>query len=307
MDKEKKSNLIVLLVNTIICLSVFIVMPIFMDSWGFWFRLVVYSIFTLGIVMCPALLFFKRKATFKSLFVLIVCSTIFFYIMLVVDKVAGLSEFSSDSEKIDRIITLVKQSGAWGKLVYIVLQILQVVFLPLPALVCYLPGVSIWGPGIATILASIGVLIGVIICYFMGRFFGKKTLYWIAGKENTSKYLKIIGKKGKIPFILMQILPFFPDDILCIVAGCCNINFTFFIISMVIIKPILISVYCFLGSGSVIPFSGWGIPIWALIIVIGIVISVVSIKNQDKIEKFISTKFGKKEKSKDEKEEIKSK
>ena len=151
----------------------------------------------------------------------------------------------------------------------------------------------IWGPLTATVLASAGVLTGCIISFFVGRIFGKKVAIWIIGKEQTEKYCEILGKNGKIAFVIMQILPFFPDDILCIIAGLSNISFTFFIISMAIIRPIIIAVYCFLGSGVIIPFSGWGIPVWIAIFAVIIAVSVIYFKNREKIESFITSKFKK--------------
>ena len=155
--------------------------------------------------------------------------------------------------------------------VYVLVQILQVVILPLPALVCYVPGVYIWGAGIATLLASAGVLIGALICYFLGRMFGRRVVEWIAGKDNTDKYADYLGKRGKILFVMMQILPFFPDDILCLIAGLTR-------------------------SGTIIPFSGWGIPVWIAIALACVVLAVLSFKYEDKIKDFLKRLVSKKRK-----------
>ena len=179
-------------------------------------------------------------------------------------------------------------------IVFVLIQILQVVILPLPAVVCYVPGSRIWGAGIATLLASAGVLIGSLTAYFIGRFFGKRAVEWIAGKETTEKYINYIGNKGKIIFVLMQILPFFPDDILCMIAGLTAMNFPFFLAVMVIIRPMIIAAYCYLGNGSVIPFSGWGIPVWIAIFTVCIVLALLSLKYQDRVEKWLVAKLRKK-------------
>ena len=84
----------------------------------------------------------------------------------------------------------------------------------------------------------------------------------------------------------MQLLPFFPDDVLCILAGVTNMNFWFYLIIMLVIRPIVIAVYCFFGSGTIIPFSGWGIPVWILVFVVFIVIGILTYKYQDKIDEW---------------------
>ena len=206
---------------------------------------------------------------------------------------AHLDKYPDDSAKIERIVEIINSSGAFGKIVYVLLQVLQVVLLPLPAVIFYVPGAMIWGPLTATVLASAGVLMGCIISFFAGRIFGKKVAIWIVGKEQTEKYCEMLGKNGKFPFVIMQILPFFPDDILCIIAGISNMSFTFFIVSMAIIRPIIIAIYCFFGSGVIIPFSGWGIPVWIAIFAVIIAVSVIYFKNREKIESFITSKFKK--------------
>ena len=74
------------------------------------------------------------------------------------------------------------------------------------------------------------------------------------------------SSKSYIPlpvyFYLRLIFPFFPDDILCIVAGLIKMRFRFFLLAVFICRTISIAVICFLGTGELIPFSGIGIPLW---------------------------------------------
>ncbi|MBQ4535815.1 MAG: hypothetical protein IJA22_03195, partial [Clostridia bacterium] len=85
----------------------------------------------------------------------------------------------------------------------------------------------------------------------------------------------------------------FPDDILCLVAGTTAISFRFFIITMLIARPIGILTTSFIGSGTLIPFSGWGIPVWIVLGILMIIAFYLSIKYQDKIENLV-TKLGEK-------------
>ena len=141
---------------------------------------------------------------------------------------ADLNAYPTDREKIEAVITLVRSTGEWGMLVFVLIQFLQVVVLPLPAVVCYVPGAVIWSPLTATLLASAGVIAGSFFCYFLGRKFGRKALVWLAGKDAAEKYADYIGNRSKGIFLIMQILPFFPDDVLCIIAGITAMNFPYF-------------------------------------------------------------------------------
>ncbi|MBD5632712.1 MAG: TVP38/TMEM64 family protein, partial [Clostridia bacterium] len=180
---------------------------------------------------------------------------------------------------------------------YFLLQVLQVVILPLPAAVCYIPGAIIWGPLKATFIASAGVICGSLICYIIGRFWGRKAVIWIAGQEATDKYVSQFGKRGKTIFVLMQILPFFPDDILCLIAGLTGMNFVFFAATITLVRPFIIAAYCYLGSGTVIPFTGWGIWVWIAIFAVCIVLAILSLKYQSRFENWLVKKFSRKNKN----------
>lgn len=181
-----------------------------------------------------------------------------------------------------------------GMLVFVLIQFLQVVVLPLPAVVCYVPGAVIWSPLTATLLASAGVIAGSFFCYFLGRKFGRKALVWLAGKDAAEKYADYIGNRSKGIFLIMQILPFFPDDVLCIIAGITAMNFPYFAGVIVLVRPLIIAAYCFLGNGSIIPFSGWGIPVWLAIIAVFATLAVLSFKYQKRFENWLFSKFSRK-------------
>lgn len=289
-----KQRLIITLTSSVISLSIIISAVFFMSGWGVFMQTVIYALagvfFTAGVVLC----LLKRDKLLKSVFVFLVCMAIAYVALVITNNVAGLDEYKTDGEKLKHIAELIKSTGGWGMTVFVVLQILQVVILPLPAIVCYVSGVQIWGSWTAFGLASLGVFIGSMLSYLIGKRAGKKAAYWIAGKETVDKYARIIGTRGKAPFVIMQILPFFPDDILCIIAGLSSMNMAFFITVMLTVRPAVIAVYCFLGSGDIIPFSGWGIPVWIAIFVVCIVAAVLAIKYQDKIDAFFTRRFSKK-------------
>lgn len=256
-----------------------------MNGWSNTLRIIIYVGTIILVILATIILILKKEELFKLVFTGTMIFFILFYALVIVNKVFDLDGINSDEEKIEHIINLIQKTGAYGKIVFVLLQILQVVVLPLPALLCYVSGVMIYGPSEAFILSSIGVFIGSMICYAIGRFCGRKIVHWLVG-DKIDKYLDILSTRGKGPFVIMQLLPFFPDDVLCILAGVTNMNFWFYLMTMLVIRPIVIAVYCFLGSGSIIPFSGWGIPVWILIFMIFITLGILTYKYQDKIDEW---------------------
>lgn len=65
---------------------------------------------------------------------------------------------------------------------------------------------------------------------------------------------------------------------------------------MVLVRPLIIAAYCFLGNGTVIPFEGWGIPVWIAIFVACIALAALSLKYQGRFEKWLISKFSKNKK-----------
>ena len=291
---NRNLKIALLAVNTVLCVLIILATAFFMSGWGVFVKIICYAIPSAGIVFEAVTFALKKDALFKSGFVIVCCAFVIVAVIALISVFAHLNDYPTDEQKISRLTEIIKGTGSWGMAVYVLVQVFQVVILPLPAAVCYIPGSLIWGPLVSTCLASLGVLIGSVIAYFIGRLFGKRVVEWIAGKETCDKYSQIIGKKGKVIFVLMQILPFFPDDILCMVAGLTSMNFPFFLVTMILVRPFVIAAYCYLGSGTVIPFSGWGIPVWIAIFAVCIALALLSLKYQDRIEKWLVSKFKKK-------------
>ncbi|MCI8475839.1 MAG: TVP38/TMEM64 family protein [Clostridia bacterium] len=289
---EKKKRIIILSVNLALSVAVILLTVFLMDDWGVLVRTAYYCVAGGCAVVSIVTFIIDKQAILKSALIIAVLASVFLTVFILMGKFGGLNQYETDEEKVDALVKMIENTGAWGMLVFFIIQILQIVVLPLPAAVCYIPGARIWGPLVGTLLASAGVLVGSVINYFIGKLWGKKAVVWIAGEETTEKYSAYFGKKGKGIFVLMQILPFFPDDILCMVAGLTAMSFPFFLATMILVRPLVIAAYCY---GSLIPVDQpWGIAVWVTIFVVCIVLAVLSFKYQERFENWLVNKFSRK-------------
>lgn len=202
-------------------------------------------------------------------------------------------ELTGTIDKIDsaeELGQIIRDGGVYSYIIFVVVQFLQVTFLPLPAAVTTIAGTLVFGPWITLGLSLFAVLLGSAFAFFLGRKVGRRLVVWVAGEKDAIKWEEKL-KRGKYVFFLMMLFPVFPDDILCIVAGCIGMNWKFFMTVNLITRPLSIGALCFFGSGQVIPFSGWGIPVWIVLVVLGIIAIYLSVKYQPQIENFI-TKLG---------------
>ena len=210
-------------------------------------------------------------------------------------ELSGLIDKIDSAEKLREVIL---EGGAYSYIIFILIQFLQVTFLPLPAVVTTVAGTLVFGPWITLGLSLLAVMLGSIFAFFLGRKIGRKLVVWVAGEKDAKKWEEKLSR-GKYVYFLMMLFPIFPDDILCIVAGCIGMSWKFFLITNIITRPISIATTCFFGSGQIIPFSGWGIPVWIVLVILACVVFFLSFKYQPQIENFVTNLANKISRGKD--------
>ncbi|MBE5731172.1 MAG: TVP38/TMEM64 family protein [Clostridiales bacterium] len=273
-----RSDLIYRVLLSLICIAMIVVACIFLTSLGRIPRTIVIFIFTVAFLIF-SLLESKYKTVFRITTVVIIFSIIMVVAYMIADKYGWLTYLKD----FDAIRSFILSTEQWGVITFLVLTVMQVIFLPIPAAVTILIGVAIYGPLVSFLLSLLGTYIGSIICFWLGKGFGKKLVDWMIGKENSEKYAKMLNEKGKWVFVLMLLFPFFPDDTLCLVAGATAMSWKFFLLSMIFARPAVIAFTSFFGSGSIIPYSGWGIPVWIGIFILSLVLIVVATKLKNKL------------------------
>lgn len=134
---------------------------------------------------------------------------------------------------------------------------------------------STWECWLFIIIVLSAYMAGAICAYLIGYKWGRKAVKWCAGSdEDYDKWSNVLNEKGKWWYASTVILPVFPDDLLCIVAGSVKFNFSFFSISNLIGRGI--GLICMIGALAImqsannggIPWTliGWGIATLALLI-----------------------------------------
>ena len=136
------------------------------------------------------------------------------------------------------------------------------------------------------------MFIGGLLAFVLGRVIGRPFVNWVAGdKETVDYYLEKLKGKEVIVLFFMFLLPVFPDDLLCSVAGIMpTISYPVFIIMQLITRATSIFGTLLFMSGEYIPLYGWGLFIIIPLGIIAIIAFIYSMKNSDKInDKLIST------------------
>ena len=194
-------------------------------------------------------------------------------------------------DKIDSVASLRALIASYGKYAvpaFLLMQILQVVVLPIPGVVAIGVGVAMFGAFKGAVYSFIGITAGSFIGFFIGRSFGYKVASWLVGKSSLDKTLQAVKGKDKALLTAMFLLPFFPDDVLCFVAGLSSMSKTYFSVMIVVTR--LISTFCAAYSldGKIIPYDNWwGIALWGVLILSTLLATRFIYKNGEKIERRI--------------------
>ncbi|MGN0820088.1 MAG: TVP38/TMEM64 family protein [Christensenellaceae bacterium] len=215
--------------------------------------------------------------------------------LLYVLKVGG---FWEKVDSVEDMREFVASTNSFAELFFVFLQVLQVIILPIPGIISTGAGVALFGPLKGALLSFAGIMIGSLTGFFIGRFLGYKAAKWLVG-DGLDKALQTVKGKDRVVLSFMFLFPFFPDDILCFVAGMSSMSVLFFTVMITITRAISVFFTCFSISGNLIPYNTWwGITLWGIIFIITVFAAVVIYKKGDVIEKWFITKFTKKKKAK---------
>lgn len=170
-------------------------------------------------------------------------TTIFFIGLMVAFAIHGIRAGLFTNQKQMQILIL--QCGFWAPAMFVILQILQVVFPIIPGGVTCLAGVVMFGPIWAFIYSFSGIIVGSFINFFLAKRYGEPFVKKMVDSDVYDKYINRLNKRNRfdILFTLAIILPGAPDDILCMLAGLTKMSWMKFSIILLLGRPISIALY----------------------------------------------------------------
>lgn len=150
----------------------------------------------------------------------------------------------------DQLELFIRQSSFWGPLLFIVIQIAQVVIAVIPGGLTCLAGVVFFGPWYGFLYSAVGIIIGSCINFYLARRYGEKFIRLFVSNETYEKTKKkfLTGKKFDVVFTAAILLPCAPDDVLCMLAGLTDMSWRKFLTILFLGRPVTIIVYSLGGA-----------------------------------------------------------
>lgn len=173
--------------------------------------------------------------------------------------------------------------------VYFLIQLLSVIIAPIPSNITALAGAVLFGTWTSFLLTAAAVIGGSMLVFWLARMLGRSFADRLVSQRVSDKYLEVIKRKRDIFLILVFLFPFFPDDLICILAGLTDVGYLRFFLIVTLTRPWGLLVACALG-GSVISIPLWGM---AVIGAVGLALFLVCLRYGDRWEQALLNRFQK--------------
>ena len=127
---------------------------------------------------------------------------------------------------------MVKSAGWASALVFLGLQIGQVLFAPIPGEVTGFLGGYMFGVLNGFLLSTVGLTVGSMLAFGIGHFLGERVVRKLVRCESFEKYNQMVQYKGILVIFVFFLVPGFPKDYLCMFLGLTTLpGRVFFVIS----------------------------------------------------------------------------
>ncbi len=180
--------------------------------------------------------------------------------------------------------------GAKGYLVVFLLQTFGTVFLPATGGMIAVASAMIFGFTKTFFICSAATILGSCVSFTLARYLGRPLIDLFLDKHKVDKYIDSFEERKNLLLFLMFFFPFFPDGILCYVAGLVNIRWRCFLIAAVLGRPWGLIISCLLGT------SVFTLPTWTYFPLIVLIVAtfLLSWKYGPKLEELIIAKVNQK-------------
>jgi len=184
------------------------------------------------------------------------------------------------ARSVEEMQAYIERFAPYSHLVFFAIQLASVILAPIPSNLTAAVGGLLFGAIWAFLLTAAAVVLGSVIVFLLSRALGRPFAERFVSRRDWDKYMDIIHRKQDLFLFLAFLFPFFPDDILCILAGLTDISLRRFLLLVVMARPWGLLVACALGGSSL------HIPLWGMVLLgtAGAVVFFLAMKYGDRWE-----------------------
>jgi uncharacterized membrane protein YdjX (TVP38/TMEM64 family) len=133
----------------------------------------------------------------------------------------------------DELANYIKSFGPLSVLIFVALQVAQVLVAPIPGEISGFIGGYLYGPVLGTLYSTIGLTIGSMLAFYLARLFGQPFVEKAISPSTLQKYDYFIEHRGAPLIFILFFIPGFPKDTLSYIIGLSRMQAkTFLVICM---------------------------------------------------------------------------
>ena len=138
----------------------------------------------------------------------------------------------SDKEKISGIF---RAAGNWAPMVYILLEVVQVLtmFWPVPLEIA---GGFLFGLPLGIFYSMVGLTLGAVLAFLLGRWLEKTYLRRIIDPEKLQRFRKLMRREGALAAFIIFLVPGVPKDFVSYVLGFTSLSLKFFVVAVTLFR-----------------------------------------------------------------------
>lgn len=184
---------------------------------------------------------------------------------------------------LDSLRAYIDRSAPYSHLLFFLVQFLSVVLAPIPSNITAAAGGLLFGTWPSFLLTFGAVVAGSLLTFSLARALGRDFADKLVDRKLSEKYQSVLRTKTPIFLTLAFLFPFFPDDMLCILAGLTDLSFRRFTAIVLLARPWGLLFASALGGAS-LGMSPWAmVPIGAA----GLVLFLLGMKYGDRVEEAV--------------------
>lgn len=181
---------------------------------------------------------------------------------------------------LEQLRAYIDRFSPYSQLVFFFMQLLTVVIAPIPSNLVATAGGLAFGLLEGFLITAAAVLSGSMLTFSLARLLGRSFAEQFVSRRISEKYLTLIQTKRDTFLVLVFLFPFFPDDLICILAGLTDIPTLRFFIIILCTRLWGLLAAAALGS-SPLSIPPWGI---AVLVAVGLALFAMGLKYGDRIE-----------------------
>ena len=184
----------------------------------------------------------------------------------------------------------IQKFSPYSHLCFFLVQLLSVVLAPIPSNITALAGGVLFGTWPAFGMTFGAVALGSLLVFSLARGLGREAVNRLVDRKISEKYREVIQSKTDVFLTLAFLFPFFPDDVLCILAGLTAIPLKRFFCIVLLARPWGLLVASALGGAT------FSLPWWAMAALglAGVLLFLLGMKYGSRVEEAILRRLGRK-------------